>query len=154
MRLLDQLLQRAADAIPEHLRDRAVVFGSAPMVFAGIKDDVKNDLDIFVADETFEALLALGFKSDEQKPGVPRIALADDVEVYKTWLGVGFSEVYASAAPQPGSHGLRVATLEHVLGFKLASKPREGPARHRPASPSAAEVDGALAQRSRRTSTT
>lgn len=91
------------------------------MVLAGLKDDVKNDLDILVADDVYGALLAAGFRSDELAPGVTRILVADDVEVYKTWPGVTFSEVHASATSQPGSHGMRVAGLEQVLAFKLAS---------------------------------
>jgi hypothetical protein len=91
------------------------------MVFAGLKPDVKNDLDLLVSEETFALITAAGFAPNEQKPGVPRIALADDVEVFKTWLGVEFPETYAASAPRDGSRGLRVASLRHVLAFKLAS---------------------------------
>jgi hypothetical protein len=121
MKLLDRLLDAAVAALPEDLRAHVVIFGSAPMVFAGLKPDVKNDLDLFVSDQTFGRLFAAGFSPDEQRPDVPRIALATDVEVFKTWLGVTFPETYAASAACEGSRGLRVASLHHVLAFKLAS---------------------------------
>ncbi|MEZ4444950.1 MAG: hypothetical protein R3B72_38105 [Polyangiaceae bacterium] len=62
-----------------------------------------------------------GLSLDTSKPDVPRIHLADDVEVFKTWLGVNFEEVFREAKPKPGSRGLRVAHLRHVLDGKLAS---------------------------------
>lgn len=119
MRRLDMLLDRATAVLPDHIRDRVVVFGSAPMVLARLKPDV-NDLDLFVTETTFEELVAAGFRADE-KLGHPRIVLADDVEAFKSWPGVGFDEVDAEAAPVEGSRGFRVATLRHVLAYKLAT---------------------------------
>jgi hypothetical protein len=121
MRTLDTLIDRAILALPRHLHDRVVVFGSAPMVLAGLKPDVRNDLDMFVSAETFAELKGAGFQCDEQRPDVPRIILAQGVDVFRTWLGVAFPEVYAESAVQDGSHGLRVATLQHVLKSKLMS---------------------------------
>lgn len=121
MKLLDRLLDAAVAALPEDLRDHVVVFGSAPMVFAGLKPDVKSDLDLFVSDDTFNRMVAAGHSPDERRPDVPRIALAPDVEVFKTWQGVTFPETHAASSPRDGSRGLRVASLEHVLAFKLVS---------------------------------
>jgi hypothetical protein len=67
MKLLDQLLERAVPVIPPQLHDRVVVFGSAPMVFAGLKPDVMFDLDLFVDDETYRALLGAGFTEDKDE---------------------------------------------------------------------------------------
>jgi hypothetical protein len=72
-----------------------------------------------VSKETFEELVAAGCRADENQLGFLHIVLADDVEVFKSWPGVGFDEVYAEAAPVDGSRGLRVATLRHVLQYKL-----------------------------------
>jgi hypothetical protein len=119
MTRLELLLDRALAVLPAHLRDQVVVFGSAPMVLAGLKPDV-GDLDFFVSEKTFEELVAAGFVADE-KLGHPRIVLAEDVEVFKTWPGLGFGEVYAEAVPVEGSRGLRVASLRHVLAFKLVT---------------------------------
>ena len=116
---LNRLLDAALAALPSHLRDKVVIFGSAPLVFAGLKPDVKNDLDLFVSDETFAEIEKAGFASSDVKPGIPRIVLVDGVEVYKTWLAVTFPEVDAASAPCDGSRGLRVASLEHVLAYKL-----------------------------------
>ena len=90
------------------------------MVFAGLKADV-NDLDLFVSEETFAELNAGGLPYDELRPGVPRILLAEDVEVFKTWLGVEFPDVRAASVPCDAARGLRVAALHHVLAFKTAS---------------------------------
>lgn len=119
MKRIDLLLARAVAALPARLHAGVVVFGSAPMVMAGLRPDV-NDLDLFVSAETFTDLIVGGRPPDELRPGVPRIVLAEDVEVFKTWLGVEFPEVYAASAPREGSCGLRVAALRHVLAFKTA----------------------------------
>ena len=60
MKLLTQLLDRAVAAVPPRLHGRVVVFGSAPMVFAGLKPDVTFDLDLFVDDATYRDLLGAG----------------------------------------------------------------------------------------------
>ena len=120
MTRLDLLLDRAMAVLPAHLRDRVVVFGSAPMVLARLKPDV-NDLDLFVSETAFEELVAAGFRADENRLGFLHIVLADDVEVFKSWPGVRFDEVDAEAAPVEGSRGFRVATLRHVLQYKLAT---------------------------------
>ena len=61
----------------------------------------------------------------DEKLGHPRVVLTDDVEVFKTWPGVGFDEVYAEAARVEGSRGLRVASLHQVLAFKLVTDREE-----------------------------
>jgi hypothetical protein len=119
MTRLDTLLDRARAVLPEHLRDHVVVFGSAPMVLAGLKPDV-GDLDLFVGETTFDELVAAGFRANENQLGYLHVVLDEDVEIFQTWPGVGFDEVYAEAAPVEGSRGLRVATLRHVLQYKLA----------------------------------
>jgi len=124
MKLLDQLLDRATQVLPPRLHDGVVVFGSAPMVFAGLKPDVTFDLDLFVSEDTYRALLDGGFTEDHDERGVPRIMVAESVEVVSTWPGITFDEAYARSSPRAESHGLRVAALEHVLVFKTIS-PRE-----------------------------
>jgi hypothetical protein len=123
VRLLAQLLDRAVDALPADLHDRVVIFGSAPMVFAGLKPDVTFDLDLFVSDETYQTLLDAGFEQDLDERGLPRIMAAEAVEVVSVWPGVAFEEAFAAAAVEGGSRGMRVASLEHVLAFK-ANSPR------------------------------
>jgi hypothetical protein len=121
MTFLTVLLDRAVRAIPAHLHEHVVVFGSAPMVFAGLKPDVTFDLDLFVGDETYRALLDAGAKEDDDERGLPRIMVAEAVEVVRTWEGVTFDEVLAASSPCEGSRGLRVAALKHVLAFKAIS---------------------------------
>jgi hypothetical protein len=122
MTFLDVLLDRAAQAIPAELREHVVVFGSAPMVFAGLKPDVTFDLDLFVSDEAYVALLAGCAKEDDDERGLPRIMVAEAVEIVRTWAGVTFDEVLAASAPCEGSRGFRVAALKHVLAFKAISE--------------------------------
>jgi hypothetical protein len=93
-----------------------VVFGSAPMVFAGLKPDVTFDLDLFVDGATYRELLGAGFQEDHDERGLPRIM--------STWPGVTFEEVFGRSIVREGSHGLRVAALTDVLAFKVLS-PRE-----------------------------
>ena len=121
MRLLDQLLDRAVAAIPAELHEHVVIFGSAPMVLAGLKPDVTFDLDLFVSVTAYEALLAVGFNADHDERGLPRIMVADAVEVVLLWPGLRFEDVFATSAPRERSRGLRVAALEHVLAFKAIS---------------------------------
>jgi hypothetical protein len=122
MRLLDQLLDRAVAVLPAHVHEHVVVFGSAPMVFAGLKPDVMFDLDLFVSGEAYQALLGAGFREDQDERGLPRVMVAEAVEVVSTWPGVVFDEALAASARRDGSRGLRVAALEHVLAFKIISE--------------------------------
>jgi hypothetical protein len=124
MKLLRQLLDRALAAIPSSLHPHLVVYGSAPMVFAGLKPDVTFDLDLFVSDVTYGALLGVGFVEDQDERGLPRVMVAEAVEVVSVWPGVTFEEVFSASSVREGSRGLRVASLEHVLAFKAIS-PRE-----------------------------
>jgi len=119
--LLDTLLDRAVAILPARLHDGVVVFGSAPMVFAGLKLDVTFDLDLFVSQDAYRALLDGGFTEDHDERDLPRIMVAEAVEVVSTWPGVDFEEVLAKSSPREGSRGLRVAALEHVLVFKTIS---------------------------------
>jgi hypothetical protein len=121
MRLLDQLLDRAVATIPAALHEHVVVFGSAPMVFAGLKPDVMFDLDLFVSGEAYQAILGAGFREDQDERDLPRIMVAEAVEVVSTWPGVTYDDVLAASAPSDGSRGLRVASLGHVLAFKVIS---------------------------------
>jgi hypothetical protein len=98
-----------------------VVYGSAPMVFAGLKPDVTFDLDLFTSDEAYSALLAAGLAESRDERDLPRIMVADAVEVVSVWPGVRFDDVLAAAALSDGSRGLLVASLEHVLAFKANS---------------------------------
>jgi len=121
MKLLDQLLDRATSAIPAHLHGGVVVFGSAPMVFDGLKPDVTFDLDLFVSDQTYAALLGAGFTEDLDERGLPRVMVAEAVEVVRVWTGVSFEQLFRASQTREGSRGLRVAALEHVLAFKALS---------------------------------
>ena len=118
---LAEFLRRAAAAIPADL-----VYGCAPLsearpwFMAGLRREPK-DLDLFVDTETFEALNAAGFRKTEDKPGVWNIHLAEGVDAYETFPGVEYSEVSGAAVVRRGSQGFRVASLHHVLKFKLAS---------------------------------
>lgn len=115
-----EFLRRATSKIPAELVGRCIVFGSAPLVLAGLKDD-SNDLDLFVDGETYAALIGSGFNKVEVKPGVWALDIAEGVEAFETWVGVGFSEVSSDAVPRRGSEGFRVASLKHVHKFKSCS---------------------------------
>jgi hypothetical protein len=107
MNFLAELLDRATAAIPPELHDRVVVYGSAPMVFAGLKSDVSFDLDLFVDEPTYRALLDSGFQEDHDERGLARIMVAEAVD---------------RSMVREGSRGLRVAALEDVLAFKVISE--------------------------------
>jgi hypothetical protein len=121
MTLLPRLLARAVAALPPSTHAGVVVFGSAPMVFAGLKPDVTFDLDLFASADAYRALLDAGFHQDRDERGLPRILVADAVEVVDVWPGATFDDVFARSAPCDGSLGLRVAALEDVLAFKALS---------------------------------
>jgi hypothetical protein len=117
MKSLAELLADAVEKLPGPYHDRVVVFGSAPMVLAGLKDKV-NDLDLFTSVEAFDSLVMQGFVADEDR-GIPRIRLAPDVSLYKDWPGVRFWDVFSYASISSSSMGLKVASLHHMLAFKL-----------------------------------
>ena len=51
---LRTLLAAAAAAIRPEERAHVIVFGSAPLVLAGLKHEDVNDLDLFTSAATFE----------------------------------------------------------------------------------------------------
>jgi hypothetical protein len=89
------------------------------MVIAGLKSKTK-DLDLFTNAETFDAIVTDGLVAEEERPGVMRIRLSEDISIYKTWPGVPFWEAYTHAGITRNSQGMKVASLHHVLAFKLA----------------------------------
>lgn len=117
---LEQLLQCAFATLPSVLHDRVVIFGSAPMVLAEIRDDVRS-LDLFTSSATFADLEAASFPVVERTPGVPCIVLGEDVAIFKTFPGVAFEDVRRDAKPTGRSRGFLVASLGSVLAFKLAA---------------------------------
>jgi hypothetical protein len=119
--LLSTLLSRALAAIPRSLHGGVIVFGSAPMVFAGLKHDVTVDLDLFVSDATYRGLIAAGFVEGADERGLPRIMVADGVEVVREWPGVQFEEVFGRARAHEESGGFLVAALEDLLPWKVDS---------------------------------
>ena len=73
------------------------------MVFAGLKPDVTFDLDLFVDEGTYRALLAHGFVEDRDERGCPRIMVAAAVVMIPARLG-GYGHVFAVAASTLGRH--------------------------------------------------
>ena len=120
MRALDPLLALAEARVPSGLRRTLIVFGTAPLALAGLRPGVR-DLDLFASEGDFSALVAAGHPLDAARPEAPIVRLGEGVEVYRTWAGVSFAAVDAAAREQPGSRGFRVASLAHVLAYKVAA---------------------------------
>jgi hypothetical protein len=90
------------------------------MVFAGLKHDVTFDLNL--DDVTHRAILDAGFDQDEDERGLRRIMVAAAIEVVSAWPGATFEAVFAARRPETAPGGLRVASLAHVLAFKIISQ--------------------------------
>jgi hypothetical protein len=120
MQALDPLLTLAEERVPPGWRRSVIVFGTAPLALAGLRPGVR-DLDLLASEGAFAALVGAGHALDTSRPEAPIVRLADGVEVYRTWVGVGFAEVDAEAREVPGSRGWRVASLGHVLAYKVAA---------------------------------
>lgn len=96
---------------------KSVIFGSAAAALHGVDlDRPINDLDVFVAAETFRHLasrFAVEHKNAEDGNLVPfiRPAGAAKIEILKTFPGVAFEEVFSRARPLDVARGLKVGSL-------------------------------------------
>ena len=113
------LIEIALRLLPKRFHDHVVVFGSAPLVFAGLSESLR-DLDLLVSEDVFAELIAAGFSASEPAPGVALIQL-ENVEVYRAWPEANFDELHADARATAQSGGLRVVSLRHTLALKLAT---------------------------------
>jgi Family of unknown function (DUF5706) len=106
------LIHAVTTRLPWHLLMDAVVFGSAAIALNGVDlGRLIDDLDIFVSDESYDALKAHEFcRETEKKPGVYalRVDSVNDVEILKTFPGVTHADVTIAARTLPNTHGLRV----------------------------------------------
>lgn len=89
------------------------------MVLANLRPDVR-DIDLFASSELFSELETLGFIVDSSRPDVPRIEVAQDIDVFRTFPGVTYERVLEGAKLTPRSRGFLVADLRDVLAFKRA----------------------------------
>jgi len=118
------LIARAASALPDDVRPRTVVFGSAPMALAGLPR-VPGDLDLFMSREGYLRLREAGGEEELGAP-VPRLRLDSEIEVISAFPGVDFDEALAAASRPPAAQGMAVASLEHVVAYKRAlSRPKD-----------------------------
>ncbi|MFO0667635.1 MAG: hypothetical protein U0174_27025 [Polyangiaceae bacterium] len=118
---LDRLLERTVSKLPPDLVDQVVVFGGAPMVLCDLKPDVERELDLFGSAHAYDLLVRAGFEHLKDASQQDRVMVAEDVALAKMCFGVRYDEVHAASVATHGSHGLRVAALEHVFEAKLAT---------------------------------
>jgi hypothetical protein len=121
---IEQLLATAASRLGPARSGRAIVFGSAPLLLAGLPRQPR-DLDLFVSEDLYlELLEELHEECDEQ--GHTFLLLADGVEVWSSFPGVRWEQVAGRARLDPRTSGLRVADLADVRATKAAlGRPRD-----------------------------
>lgn len=108
---------------------KAVIFGSAPLGVKGvdIREDI-DELDLFVSGETFDGLIARGWtarcKMKDKSTGedVLHIVVAGEHthptrEIFKTFQGVSFEDVYAHSVPHIS--GFRMGDIQDVRQWKM-----------------------------------
>jgi hypothetical protein len=103
---------------------KIVIFGSASIVMNGVAlGREAKDLDVFVSDESFDALaerFPLQWKQGNAGERVPYLQPAKDIEILKTFLGVTFEQVFGDANTTENSGGLLVASLKDARAWKAA----------------------------------
>jgi hypothetical protein len=120
-----KLLATAAARLGPTRSGRAIVFGSGPLLLAGLPRQPR-DLDLFVAEDLYAELLAELGAEQRDDQGHPFLSLAPGVEVWRSFPGVAWEQVAARSRLDSRSHGLRVADLSHVRSTKLAlGRPRD-----------------------------
>ncbi len=116
------LIRQARRTIADEYLAEAVIFGSAAIVLNGIDlHRAVDDLDIFVSEAAYARLEDGAFETEEKAPGVVALHFgAPNIEIFKEFPGVSHAEVLRNAAPQEGSLGMRVASLDDLMTWKYA----------------------------------
>ena len=122
---IESLLVDAARLLGPHRSGRAIVFGSAPMVLAGLPRQPR-DIDLFVPPELYQELLDDGGDERSDDQGHSYLLLDEGVEVWSSFPGVSWAQVAARSRLDPRSAGLRIADLSDVRRYKVAlGRPRD-----------------------------
>lgn len=119
---LGKLIGQLSAHVSRRKRKGFLIFGSSAITMRGVNlSRSVNDLDIFVSEETFDALRTqfdVQFKSASEGGNVEFYAPERDIEILKSFPGVTFDEVRKKAAPIPGSNGFPVASLDDLTRWK------------------------------------
>lgn len=122
---LESLLATAAHRLGPTRTGRAIVFGSAPLVLAGLPRQPR-DLDLFVAEDLYSELLADQCTEHTDDQGHRYLLLAERIEAWGSFPGVSWDQVAGRARLDPRTSGLRVADLVDVRATKVAlGRPRD-----------------------------
>jgi len=121
---MDDLIRLLASLIENDQRNNYILFGSAAIALRGIDlDRPINDLDVFVSQDTFEGL-SKKFKLEEKPgndgPAVPFYKPAENIEIWKSFPGVTFSDVAKNSSPTTASAGFPVGGLDDLRSWKAA----------------------------------
>jgi len=116
---IETLLATAARSLGPSRSGRAIVFGSTPLVLAGLPRQPR-DLDLFVAPDLYQELLDGDHTEQVDAEGHSFVLLAEGIEVWASFPGVDWKKVAARARLDPRTNGLKVADLSDVRASKLA----------------------------------
>jgi hypothetical protein len=121
---IESLLATAAERLGPSRSGRAIVFGSAPLVLAGLPRQPR-DLDLFVSEDLYRELRE-DIEEEVDDQGHSFLRLADDIEVWSSFPGVCWEQVAGRSRLDPRTSGLRVADLADVRATKAAlGRPRD-----------------------------
>jgi hypothetical protein len=122
---VESLLITAAKHLGPHRSGRAIVFGSAPLVLAGLPRQPR-DIDLFVTEDLYQDLLTDHGSERCDDQGHRFLLLDDGIEVWSSFPGVCWDQVASRARLDPRGAGLRIADLSDVRRYKVAlGRPRD-----------------------------
>ncbi len=122
---IESLTAVAARHLGPNRAGRAIVFGSGPLVLAGLPRQPR-DLDLFVSEDLYQELAEEDRPEQLDDKGHAYLLLADDIEVWSSFPGVSWDQVSARARLDPRTSGIRVADLADVRATKAAlGRPRD-----------------------------
>jgi hypothetical protein len=121
----EDLLAVASQRLGPDRCSRAIVFGSGPLLLAGLPRQPR-DLDLYVATDLYQQLLAEGLPEQQDAEGHAYLELAPGIELWPSFPTVSWEQVSARARLDSRTHGLRVADLSHVRSVKISlGRPRD-----------------------------
>ncbi len=122
---LETLIATAARTLGPTRSGRAIVFGSAPLVLAGLPRKPR-DLDLFVSEDLYQELAKELLPEHTDEQGHRFLLLAEGIEVWSSFPGVSWEQASGRARLDPRTSGLKVADLVDVRATKVAlGRPRD-----------------------------
>lgn len=115
------LIKELNESIPSEYAGKVVIFGSSAITLHDIDLGREvDDLDVFVSVETYTNMKGNFTFQEQQKNGIGYLTITNKpkIELWSTFPGVTFEDIFESASISNKSSGLLVASMQDLCKWK------------------------------------